>query len=159
VTAASTAPKGRLDRAKKPAGRRAPQDQKRLIQTRNSAMVRKTSIAAISLLFVVASAFAGTIDDQQSMKPMHAVSTDFGQRHFVSFFMSVDRRCDLTVVSATRMGESDRTAPGDVQRLRLGVDPARVVRIDTPDGGALQFACAPDASRMTMTALHRLANN
>ncbi len=121
-------------------------------------MVRKTPIAAMCLLFVASSAFAGTIDDRQSMKPMHAVSTDFGQRHFVSFFMSVNRRCDLTVVSATRMGESDKTAPDDIQRLRLVVDPARFARIDTPNGGALQFACAPDASRMTLTALHQLAN-
>ena len=122
-------------------------------------MVRKTSLAAMSLLFIASSAFAVNIDDQQSMKPMHAVSADFGQRHFISYFMSADRHCDLTVVSATRMGEGDKTAPDDIQRLRLVVDPASYARIDTPNGGALQFACSSDASRMTMTALHQLADN
>ncbi len=122
-------------------------------------MVRKTSLAATGLLFVAASAFAGIIDDRQSMKPMHAISADFGQRHFVSYFTSADRRCDLTVVSATRMGETDKTAPDDIQRLRLVVNPESSARIDTPNGGALQFACSSDASRMTMTALHQLADN
>ncbi len=122
-------------------------------------MVHKTAVAATGLLFVASTVFAGGIDDQQSMKPMQAVSADFGQRHFVSFFISADRRCDLTVASASRMDENATTAPDDVQRLRLEVNPASVARIETPNGGALQFACSADASRMTMTALHQLAKN
>lgn len=122
-------------------------------------MVRKTALAAMGLLFVASTAFAGGIDDQQTMKPMHAVSTDFGQRHFVSFFTGADRRCDLTVASASIMDENAKTAPDDVQRLRLVVNPASFARIETPNGGALEFACATDASRMTMTVLHQLAKN
>jgi hypothetical protein len=122
-------------------------------------MVHRTASAAIGLFFAASSAFAGGIGDQQTLKPMQAVSADFGQRHYVSFFTSVDRRCDVTVVLASKMDESMKTAQDDVQRLRLVLDPTRLARIETPNGEALQFACSTDASRMTLTALHQLADN
>ena len=122
-------------------------------------MVRKTALAPIGPLFVASTAFAGSINDQQTMKALHAVSADFGERHFVSFFATAEGRCSLTVASASKMDENAKTAPDDIQRLRLVVNPANFARIETPNRGALQFACSTDATRMTMTVLHELANN
>lgn len=122
-------------------------------------MVRLTAMAAVGLLLVAPCAFAQEIDDQQTMKPLHAVSADFGQRHFVSFFQAVAQHCDLTVMSATRMDERAETAPDDIQRLRVVVNPASFARVDAPNAGVLQFACSADALHMTMTVLHRLAKN
>jgi|SRR5271165_459771 len=122
-------------------------------------MVRLTAMAAVGLLFVAPCALARDIDDQHTMKPMHAVSVDFGPPHFVSSFQNVDRHCDLTVMSATRMDERAETAPHDIQRLRVAVGPASFARVDAPSAGVLKFARSADASRMTMTVPHRLAKN
>ena len=120
-------------------------------------MVRHVAMATIGFLTVAPLAFAGGVDDRQVMKPLHAASIDVGQRHFVSFCTTADRHCDLTVMSVTRMSEEDASAHDDVQRLRLLVDPASSARIDAPNAGVLDFACASDGSRMVMTALRRVA--
>lgn len=122
-------------------------------------MVRMPIVAAIGLPLATSCAFAGDIDDRQVMKPMHAVSADFGERHFVSFFTTSNRHCDLTVVSVSRMEEGADTAPDDVQRLRVVVSPQDSARIDAPNAGMLEFACWPDASRMVMTTMRRVAEN
>jgi hypothetical protein len=119
--------------------------------------LKTTIVTAAALLSLTAAAVAGEADATGAMKPLKAVSTDVGARHLVSFFVKGEGRCDLTVLTADRFDENAVAAPANVQRLRLQVDPNRSARLDAPGGASLEFACAPNATAMTLTRIDRLA--
>jgi hypothetical protein len=125
---------------------------------RTFVMVRKTASAAMLVMLGAAVASAGEIEAAQKMNPMHAISADFGERHYVSFFTNVAGHCDLTVMSAAQFDEAAKTASSDAERLRLIVEPGQAARIDASSGGSLQFGCAADAASMKMTALSSVAD-
>jgi hypothetical protein len=121
------------------------------------AMIAKGSFVAIAaMLSLTVAASAGDLGIIQTIRPMNAVSTDFDARHYVSFFTKTDGRCDLTVMSGDRFDETNSKAPGGVERLRLAVEPNNSARLDALNEGSLQFACAADASSMTLTTLSRV---
>jgi hypothetical protein len=121
-------------------------------------MIPNVSIIAIAaLLSLTASAFAGDLGSIQTMKPMNAISTDFGARHYVSFFAKAGGRCDLTVMSGDRFDETSPEAPGGVQRLRVVVEPNSSAPLEALNAGSLQFTCATDASSMMLTTLPSVA--
>ena len=73
------------------------------------------------------------------MKPLRAVSLDAGSKHVVSYFLSADAKCELTLMIADAPRD-DRSEPSaEVMRLRLAVDPGRSAHVDTTDGKLLQF--------------------
>lgn len=121
-------------------------------------MIAKRSIVAVAtLLGLTGAAFAGDLGTSQMMKPMNAVSMDFGARHYVSFFIQTGGRCDLTVMLSEQFDDANPEAPAGVERHRLAVEPSHSARLDAPNEGSLQFACAVDASSMTLTTLPRVA--
>jgi len=116
--------------------------------------------AVVASLSLVASAAIARADESGvtvAMKPMQAVSFDLGSRHVVSYFVSREGRCDLTVLTAARFEANATAAPGDVQRLRLRVDSSSSALLDAPEGESLQFACTPDALALTLTRVDRVA--
>ena len=110
-------------------------------------------VAVLPALMSAAKAEPGTV----ALKPLKAVSLDLGARHLVGFFVKGEGRCDLTLLSADRFDDKVNESPTDIQRLRFQVDASHAVMMDSPADGALQLACAPDASSMTLTRFDRLA--
>jgi len=90
----------------------------------------------------------------QTMKPRMAASLDAGGKHVVSYFVSADGVCKLTVMIADTVGD-DSGAPA--AQLQLSVDPGRAARFATGDGDTLRFVCLGRAETMSATALGRVA--
>ena len=85
----------------------------------------KSMIFAVAASLSLASAAPGRADESGvtvAMKPLQAVSLDLGSRHVVSYFVTREGRCDLTVLTAARFDANAVAAPGDVQRLRFRVE-------------------------------------
>jgi hypothetical protein len=122
-------------------------------------MQMKSIIFAVAASLSLASAVAWADESgvTVAMKPLQAVSLDLGSRHVVTYFVTREGRCDLTVLTAARFEENAVAAPGDVQRLRFRVDSSSSALLDSPQGGSLQFACARDASALTLTRVDRVA--
>ena len=89
-----------------------------------------------------------------TMKPRMAASLDAGAKHVVSYFLSADGVCKLTVMIADTVGD-DAGAPA--AQLQLSVDPGRTARFATGDGNSLRFVCLGRAETMSATALGRVA--
>ena len=88
-----------------------------------------------------------------TMKPRMAASLDAGGKHVVSYFVSADGVCKLTVMIADAVGD-DSGAPA--AQLQLSVDPGRAARFAT-GGDTLRFVCLGRAETMSATALGRVA--
>ena len=116
-----------------------------------------TVVASLSLVASAVTARADESGVTVAMKPLHAVSFDLGSRHVVSYFVTREGRCDLTVLTAARFDANAVAAPGDVQRVRLRIDSSGSALLDGPEGGSLEFACASDALALTLTRADRVA--
>ena len=89
-----------------------------------------------------------------TMRPRMAASLDAGGKHVVSYFVSADGVCKLTVMIADTVGD-DSGAPA--AQLQLSVDPGRAARLATGDGDTLRFVCLGRAETMSATTLGRVA--
>ena len=120
---------------------------------------------------VVAAAFGGALAVATSMglsaadlwspvmmKPLRAVSLDAGSKHVVSYFLSADAKCELTLMIVDAPRDDRSEPPAEVMRLRLAVDPGRSARVDTTEGKLLQFACQPDAQAMSVAVHDQIAD-
>ena len=93
------------------------------------------------------------------MMPLMAASFDAGAKHVVSYFLTSDGQCKLTLMIAERSrDEKDESAAQDL-RLLVMVAAGRTARLDAGEGKALEFACKGDAQAMTATAVDRVALN
>jgi hypothetical protein len=89
-----------------------------------------------------------------TMKPRMAASLDAGAKHVVSYFLSADGVCKLTVMIAETVGDD---TGAQAAQLQLSVDPGRAARFATGDGNTLRFVCLGRAETMSATALGRVA--
>ena len=90
-----------------------------------------------------------------TMKPRMAASLDAGAKHVVSYFLSADGVCKLTVMIADTVR---RRTPGPRPRscnCRSTPDGPRVS--PRGDGNTLRFVCLGRAETMSATALGRVA--
>lgn len=89
-----------------------------------------------------------------TMTPRMAASLDAGAKHVVSYFVSADGVCKLTVMIADSVGDD---GGGPAAQLQLAVEPGRFARLATGDGNTLRFVCLGQAEAMSATALSRVA--
>jgi hypothetical protein len=92
-----------------------------------------------------------------TMKPLMAVSLDAGTKHVVSYFLSADGQCKLTLMIAENAGDEKDLPPAQASRVLVAVDAGRTARFDAAEGRSLQFACKAGARAMTASAVDRVA--
>lgn len=81
------------------------------------------------------------------MKPGRGVSFDVGGKHAVSYFVTANKACHLTVVLAdTAGGEDGLDSPGT--RLVLPVVAGKSFKVDAGAGQSAEFFCGLGAQRM-----------
>ena len=88
-----------------------------------------------------------------TMKPLGAASLDVGSKHVVSYFLSADGRCKLTLMIAEAARDQDSEPSSKVVRLRVMVEPGAAALVDTMEGGLARFTCEPGARAMNATLL------
>jgi hypothetical protein len=92
-----------------------------------------------------------------TMKPLQAVSLDAGTKHVVSYFVSSERQCKLTLMIADKSA-SDGVAPREpAARVQVAIDAGKAARVDSVEGKAIEFACKFDAKAMTAATIDRTA--
>ncbi|MGE0022444.1 MAG: hypothetical protein AB7S70_02345 [Hyphomicrobium sp.] len=118
-------------------------------------MTKIQSIArTLAILAVFAAAPIGALNaaESLSMKPNHGISFDVGQERAVSYFHAGNGTCELVLTIA---GEPDWDAGPSftATRFEASVTPQKPVRF----GSALEFACQPGATAMSVTHLKEIA--
>ena len=126
----------------------------------------KNIIVATALAGVLAMAALGAVqagDDTpvwRTMKPLHAISFDVGRKHVLSYFLSKNGLCELTMMVTDRPDETPKD--GEIPtlttaRFKAAIGGGKTARLDTADGKSLEYACATGAQAMRVRELDRVA--
>lgn len=103
-------------------------------------------LVATAVCLASAAAFAEsakTVD----LVPAKGVSFDIGSKHAMTLFTPENGACHLTVVIAEQP-DMDGMAGHTASRMKVVVQPGTPARVETAEGKALVFNCAPDAKTM-----------
>ncbi len=126
----------------------------------------KKIFVATALAGVMAVANLGSVQAGDSspgwkpMKPLYAVSFDVGRKHVLSYFLSKNGLCDLTILVTDR---PDATPEGDeiptltTIRFKATIDGGKRVHFDTAEGKSLEYVCATDAQAMSVREVNQVA--
>lgn len=91
-----------------------------------------------------------------TIKPLAAASLDAGPKHVVGYFVSSEGACRLTLIVIDSASAEDATPTTAATRLIVPIDHGKTAYVDTAVSRSLRFACAPDASSMTVTTTDRV---
>ncbi len=88
--------------------------------------------------------------------PAQGLVLDVGSKHTVSYFLAEGGRCNLTLMVGEKANEDgDNASVG--ARIRVDIDAGKNARIETAEGRSLEFACASDATAISVKPLHVVA--
>ena len=122
-------------------------------------LLRERTILAIA--FAGISAMAGpstTRADPASpltMQPLQGVSFDIGTKRAVSYFLSDDDTCKLTLMLAEVAHDDEVNGP-TAARLTIAVEVGKAAHLDV-EGKSLEFKCQAGAQAMSIEVLNRAA--
>jgi len=126
----------------------------------------KKIIVATALTGVMVAANLGAVQAGDSspawkpMKPLYAVSFHVGRKHVLSYFLSKNSQCDLTILLTDR---PDEVAEGDAipalktARFKAATDGGKSANLDTAEGKSLEYACATGAQAMSVREVNQVA--
>lgn len=112
--------------------------------------------SAVAIAATAGGAAAETAGSLATLKPRQGISLDVGSKRAVGYFLADSRVCNLTLLVADRMAETDLSIPA-ATRLQFEVAAGSDVRVDTTEGKALGFSCATDAKSMRVDRLEQVA--
>ena len=117
--------------------------------------LRKRTILAIAFAgaFTGVSAMAGY---GMTMRPLQGVSFDIGTKRAVSYFLSDNGACKLTLTLA-EVVQDDEVNGLTAARMTVAVEVGKVAHFDTAEGKSLEFKCQAGAQVMTVNVLNRVA--
>jgi hypothetical protein len=126
----------------------------------------KKIVAATAVTCVLAIANLGavqagdTLPVGSQMKHLQAVSFDVGSKHVLSYFLSKNGMCDLTILVTDRpdeVVEGDEIRTLTTARFKAAIDGGTSAHLDTAEGRSLEYACAADAQAMSVRQVNHVA--
>jgi hypothetical protein len=119
---------------------------------KNVALAAALGVLAVTSLETQA---ADTPPRQMTMKPLQGISFDVGTKHAVSYFLSEDGLCKVTLLVAEALvGDEVPTAPAT--RFEVAIGPGKTGRINTGEGATFEFTCNAGAEAMSFTAVDQV---
>jgi hypothetical protein len=117
--------------------------------------VALVAVAGLSLWCAAKPASAGEAQ-VRTARPAQGLVLDVGSKHTVSYFLAEGGNCNLTLMVGEKANEEgDNSSLG--ARLRIVIDAGKSARIETAESRSLEFACAADASALSVTPLDVVA--
>ena len=124
-------------------------------------LLRKRTVLAIA--FTGASAMAGYGMTRAAnpvlpltLKPLQGVSFDLGTKRTVSYFLSDDNACKLTLTQAEVI-QDDEVNSLTAARMTVAVEVGKVAQFNVAEGKSLEFKCEAGAQAMSVDLLNRVA--
>jgi hypothetical protein len=118
--------------------------------------MRLSKRAAFAIAFAGVSAVAGpgmtrAIDPASPLiiKPLQGVSFDIGTKRAVSYFLSNDEACKLTLMLAEVIHD-DEVNGLSATRMTVAVEAGKAAHLDTAEGKSLEFKCQVGAHVMSI---------
>jgi hypothetical protein len=124
-------------------------------------LLRKRTVLAIAFAGISAVAgpnMARAADPASplTMKPLQGVSFDIGAKRAVSYFLSDDDACKLTLTLA-EVDHGDEVNGLTATRMTVAVEVGKTAHLDAAAGKSLDFKCQAGAQAMSIEVLNRAA--
>ena len=119
--------------------------------------LRKRTLLAIAFAGVSVMAGPGTARAADpaipsTMKPMQGVIFDIGTKRAVSYFLSDDEECKLTLMLAELVNDDEAHGLA-ATRMTVAVEVGKAARLDTAEGKSLEFKCQPGGQEMSIDVI------
>ena len=122
--------------------------------------MRLSKRAAFAIAFAGISTTAGPgitrakdLTSPLTMKPLQGVSFDIGTKRAVSYFLSDNNACKLTLTLA-EVVHDDEVNGLTATRMTVAVEADKAANLDTTEGKSLEFKCQPGAKVMSIEVSH-----
>jgi hypothetical protein len=125
-------------------------------------LLRKRTFLAIAFAGISGMAGAGMARAADpamplTMRPLQGVSFDIGTKRAVSYFLSDDDVCKLTLMLAELVHGEEVSGP-TATRMAVAVEVGKTVHLDTAaEGKSLEFKCQAGARAMSIEVSNRAA--
>jgi hypothetical protein len=123
-------------------------------------IMRLSKRAAFAIAFAGISTTAGPgitrakdLTSPLTMKPLQGVSFDIGTKRAVSYFLSDNNACKLTLTLA-EVVHDDEVNGLTATRMTVAVEADKAANLDTAEGKSLEFKCQPGAQMMSIEVSH-----
>jgi hypothetical protein len=119
---------------------------------------RKRAVFVIAFVGISATPGLGMAQAADSaspltMKPLQGVSFDIGTKRAVSYFLSDNNACKLTLTLA-EVVHDDEVNGLTATRMTVAVEADKAANLDTTEGKSLEFKCQPGAQVMSIEVSH-----
>jgi len=119
-------------------------------------LLRKRMILGIAFA-VIPSMTRAAAASPLIIKPLQGVSFDIGTKRAVSYFLSDDDTCKLTLMLAEVAHDNEANGP-TAARMTIAVEVGKTAHLDTAAGKSLEFQCQARAQAMSIEVLNRAAS-
>jgi hypothetical protein len=84
-----------------------------------------------------------------TIRPLQGASFDIGTKRAVSYFLSDDEECKLTLMLAELVNDDEANGLA-ATRMTVAVEVGKAARLDTAEGKSLEFKCQPGGQEMSI---------
>jgi len=85
-----------------------------------------------------------------TIRPLQGASFDIGTKRAVSYFLSDDDACKLTLMLAELVNDDDEAAGLAGARMTVAVEVGKAAHLDTAEGKSVEFKCQPGGQEMSI---------
>ena len=85
-------------------------------------------------------------------RPLQGVSFDIGTKRAVSYFLSDDHACKLTLMLAELVNDDESNGLA-ATRVTVAVEVDKAAHLDTAEGKSLEFKCQPGGQEMSIDVI------
>ena len=87
-----------------------------------------------------------------TIRPLQGASFDIGTKRAVSYFLSDDEECKLTLMLAELVNDDEAHGLA-ATRMTVAVEVGKAARLDTAEGKSLEFKCQPGGQEMSIDVI------
>ena len=87
-----------------------------------------------------------------TIRPLQGASFDIGTKRAVSYFLSDDEECKLTLMLAELVNDDEANGLA-ATRMTVAVEVGKAARLDTAEGKSLEFKCQPGGQEMSIDVI------
>ena len=88
-----------------------------------------------------------------TIRPLQGASFDIGTKRAVSYFLSDDEECKLTLMLAELVNDDDEANGLAAARMTVAVEVGKVAHLDTDEGKSVEFKCQPGGQEMSIEVI------
>ena len=123
-----------------------------------TSLKNRIALASFAILGLAHGALPVAAGDRTSIRvaPLKGISVTAGTKQAIGYYVAEKGACNLTLMLSEIFRETDAAIP-TATRVSMSVRAGTTTRVDSLEGPALSFTCAPGATALLISARDRVS--